>query len=124
MVEQLLKVGVWAGIVKDFMELHTRGLVPNSVIRRKVGNGRNRRFWKEMWCGDGTLEATFPRLAALASNREAFVSDYWSIHGWNISWRRDIKSRVEQTKYDQLMACLQIIHINSEQDGWQWEFDN
>ncbi|GKA58460.1 RNA-directed DNA polymerase, eukaryota, reverse transcriptase zinc-binding domain protein [Tanacetum coccineum] len=89
------KSGVWAGIVKDFMELHTRGLVSNSVIRRKVGNGRNMRFWKEMWCGDGTLEAIFPRLAGLASNRDAFVSDYWSIHGWNISWRRDIKSGVE-----------------------------
>ncbi|GJV63889.1 tetrapyrrole biosynthesis, uroporphyrinogen III synthase [Tanacetum coccineum] len=60
------KSGVWASIVKACMKLHTRGLVPNSAIRRKVGNGRNTRFCKDMWCGDGTLEATYPRLAALA----------------------------------------------------------
>ncbi|GKB80311.1 RNA-directed DNA polymerase, eukaryota, reverse transcriptase zinc-binding domain protein [Tanacetum coccineum] len=75
-------------------------------------------------CGDGTLEATYPRLVTLASNRNAFVSDYWSMHGWNISWRRDIRGGVEQSQYDQLMACLQVIHINLEQDVWQWEFDN
>nr|GEZ30255.1 reverse transcriptase [Tanacetum cinerariifolium] len=58
MVEQLLlKVG--CGLVKACMELHTRGLVSNSAIRRKVRNGRNTRFWKDMWCGDGTLEATY-----------------------------------------------------------------
>ncbi|GKG33562.1 hypothetical protein Tco_0433721, partial [Tanacetum coccineum] len=69
------KSGVWAGIVKACRELHTCGLVLNSAIRRKVENGRNT---------DGTLEATYPRLVALASNRNAFVSDYWSMHGWNI----------------------------------------
>ncbi|GKA77503.1 hypothetical protein Tco_0783964, partial [Tanacetum coccineum] len=105
-------------------QLHTRGLVPNSAIRRKIGNGTNTSFWKEIWCGDGTLEATFPRLVALVYNRNALVSDYWSTHGWNISWRRDIRGGVEQTQYDHLMACLQIIHINSDQDGWRWEFDN
>ncbi|GKC67240.1 RNA-directed DNA polymerase, eukaryota, reverse transcriptase zinc-binding domain protein, partial [Tanacetum coccineum] len=118
------KSGVWAGIVKACMKLHTRSLVPNSAIKRKIGNGTNTSFWKEIWCGDGTLEATFPRLAALASNRNALVSDYWSTHGWNISWRRDIRGGVEQTQYDHLMSCLQIIHINSDQDGWRWEFDN
>nr|GEV06198.1 RNA-directed DNA polymerase, eukaryota, reverse transcriptase zinc-binding domain protein [Tanacetum cinerariifolium] len=85
------KIGVWASIMKACKELHTRGLVPNSAIKRKVGNGRNTRFWKDLWCGDGTLEATYPRLIALASNRNVFVSDYWSMHAWNISWRRDIR---------------------------------
>ena len=81
------KSGVWTGIVKASMELHRRDLIPNSAFRRKVGNGRNTRFWKDMWCGEGTLEATFPRLFALASNRNAFISDYWSTQGWNFSWR-------------------------------------
>ncbi|GKE35585.1 RNA-directed DNA polymerase, eukaryota, partial [Tanacetum coccineum] len=112
------------GIVKACIELHTRGLVPNLAIKRKVGIGRNTRFWKDIWCGDGTLEATYPRLVTLASNRNAFVSDYWSMHGWNISWRRDIRGGVKQSQYDQLMACLQVIHINLEQGVWQWEFDN
>ncbi|GKD97373.1 RNA-directed DNA polymerase, eukaryota, reverse transcriptase zinc-binding domain protein, partial [Tanacetum coccineum] len=60
------KSGVWASIVRACMELHTHGLVPNSAIRRKVSNCRNTRFWKDMWCGDGMLEATYPRLATLA----------------------------------------------------------
>nr|GEY17161.1 RNA-directed DNA polymerase, eukaryota [Tanacetum cinerariifolium] len=88
------KSGVWAGIVKAYRELHTRGLVPNSAIRRKVGNGRNTRFWKDMWCSDGTLEATYPR------------------------------GGVEQTQYDQIMASLQVTHINLDQDVWQREFDD
>ncbi|PWA75435.1 RNA-directed DNA polymerase, eukaryota [Artemisia annua] len=101
------KSGVWTGIVKASTELHRRDLIPNSAFRRK-----------------GTLEATFPRLAALASNRNAFISDYWSTQGWNISWRRDIRGGAEQTQHDQLMACLRIINLNLEQDIWQWEFDN
>ena len=50
------KSGVWAGILKASMEFHKREFIPYSAIRRKVGNGMNTRFWKDVWCGDRMLE--------------------------------------------------------------------
>nr|GEZ31716.1 hypothetical protein [Tanacetum cinerariifolium] len=60
-----------AGIGKASMELHKCDFIPNLAIRRKIGNGMNTRFWKDVWCGDRTLEDRFPRMASLASDRNA-----------------------------------------------------
>ncbi|GKB80716.1 hypothetical protein Tco_0947611 [Tanacetum coccineum] len=48
-----------------------------------------------------------------------------AIHIFNkISFAIAKRGGAKQAKHDQLMACLQIININLEQDIWQFEFDN
>nr|GEW46846.1 putative ribonuclease H-like domain-containing protein [Tanacetum cinerariifolium] len=65
-------------------------------------------FWKDVWCGDRMLEARFPRMATLASDRNALVFKYWSSHGWNIIWWRKIRGEVELSQDTQLMSCIQV----------------
>ncbi|GKA25333.1 RNA-directed DNA polymerase, eukaryota [Tanacetum coccineum] len=84
----------------------------------------NTRFWKDVWYGNRTLEDRFPRMATLASDRNASVNEYWSSQGWNIIWRREIREGVELSQHFQLMSCIQVIRINLDQDVWQWKFDD
>ncbi|GJZ22858.1 RNA-directed DNA polymerase, eukaryota [Tanacetum coccineum] len=85
---KLMSIGGGLTLAKSAsMELHKRDFIPYSAIRRKVGNGMNTRFWKDVWCGDRTLEDRFPRMASLAYDRNASVIEYSSSQGWNISWR-------------------------------------
>ncbi|GJS60505.1 RNA-directed DNA polymerase, eukaryota [Tanacetum coccineum] len=61
-------------------------------------------------------------MATLASDRNAYVIEYWSSQGWNIIWRREIRGGIELFQHTQLMSCIQVIRINSDQDVWQWKF--
>ncbi|PWA36934.1 hypothetical protein CTI12_AA595210 [Artemisia annua] len=68
------------------------------------------------------LEDRFPRMVALAANRNASVTEYWSKHGWNINWRREIRGGVELSQHSLLMSCIQIICISLDQDTWPRKF--
>ena len=35
-------------------------------------------FWKDTWCGDTPLCASFPSLFALVDPKEAWVTDVWN----------------------------------------------
>ena len=59
-------VGFWKAIRKD------RDLV-HSKISFLVGNRDRVTFWKDKWCEDNPLSATFPSLLALAISKEAWV---------------------------------------------------
>ncbi|RVW98523.1 hypothetical protein CK203_026891 [Vitis vinifera] len=43
-----------------------------------VGNGRRVKFWKDKWYGDKPLSVSFRSLLALATSKEAWMSDLWS----------------------------------------------
>ena len=45
----------------------------HSKISFLVGNGDRVKFWKDKWCEDNPLSATFPSLLALAISKEAWV---------------------------------------------------
>ena len=44
-------------------------------IQFEVGAGFIVRFWQDIWCGDTSLCALYPRLFSLSRNKEAFVAD-------------------------------------------------
>ena len=54
----------------------------------KVGNGTKIFIWKENWNGNEALMVLFPDLFSLCTNPEETVAEVWSIHGWNIVFRR------------------------------------
>ena len=43
-----------------------------------MGNGRRVKFWKDKWYGDKPLSVSFRSLLALATSKEAWMSDLWS----------------------------------------------
>ena len=64
-------VGLWKAIRK------VRHIV-SSRLSFVVGNGQMVSFWKDTWCGDTPLCASFPSLFALAKPKETWVKDVWN----------------------------------------------
>ncbi|RVW24851.1 hypothetical protein CK203_105114 [Vitis vinifera] len=46
-----------------------------------VGDGKKVRFWKDKWCGTTPLCEDFPSLFALATSKEAWVNEVWTVAG-------------------------------------------
>ena len=56
----------------------------------KVANGTKILFWKENWNGNEALMVLFLDLFSSCTNPEETVAEVWSIHGWNIVFRRHL----------------------------------
>jgi hypothetical protein len=95
----------------------------SSRVRRKIGNGINTSFWKDMWLGEAPLYLMFPRLFSLSTQKEAKVGDMVGVHGgvavWNMIWRRH-PFLWEVNLIDNLMALLEGVILGTEEDRWEW----
>ncbi|GJY28735.1 RNA-directed DNA polymerase, partial [Tanacetum coccineum] len=89
-----------------------------------IGNGRNARFWLDLWIGDQTLKERFPRVFALKMIKECSVADRWRIDNWNWNWMRNIhtEGRTGQ-QFLNLLFVLQGIDWLENEDVWRWELD-
>ena len=62
---------------------------PINLINRKVGDGKETLFWKDLWHGEGSFETKFPKLYQWEPNKECTVQDRMArIHnngGWDWS---------------------------------------
>lgn len=54
----------------------------------RIGNGLKTSFWEDNWLGQNSLKQLFPDIYILNQQQEAIVGEVWSIHGWNLSYRR------------------------------------
>ncbi|WMV24736.1 hypothetical protein MTR67_018121 [Solanum verrucosum] len=59
--------------------------------RFNVNNGRKILFWEDNWLGNGSLKQLFPDIYLLNQQHEVTVQEVWSIHGWNLTYRRRIQ---------------------------------
>ena len=82
---------LWTNITKPFCQQRNQIGAP-SDCRYCLGDGRNIRFWWDEWIEGVVLRLAFPRIFALAANKEGKVRDlgrwinnYWS---WKIVLRR------------------------------------
>ena len=72
--------GLWKAISK-------MGHQVTPFIGFVVGDGEKVKFWKDKWCETIPLCEAFPSLFALASNKEAWVNEVWTVEGeWGGSW--------------------------------------
>ena len=56
------------------------------------GDGTRVKFWKHVWCGDGTFQEAFPEIYRLSRSKDSSVAEVmgWSIgrFHWNVQFRR------------------------------------
>ncbi|CAH1421339.1 unnamed protein product [Lactuca virosa] len=65
----------------------------------------------------------FGRLFSLATNQDAWVSEFWSSVGWKFHWRRGIRGGVESTQFDDLVELLSPIRLGVLPDKCIWDLD-
>ncbi|WMV23799.1 hypothetical protein MTR67_017184 [Solanum verrucosum] len=86
-------------------------------IAYKVGNGTKIQFWKENWNGNEALMGLFPDLFSLCTNPEETVAEVWSIHGWNIVFRRHLNDW-------EIGRVAELLHVLNGFNGLSAEKDS
>ncbi|GJW58321.1 hypothetical protein Tco_0105052 [Tanacetum coccineum] len=67
------KRSFWLDIIKEVLALKRNGIDLMTYCRKKVGNGEDTLFWKEVWMGDKALKFQYARLYALEANQRVGV---------------------------------------------------
>ncbi|XP_021299953.1 uncharacterized protein LOC110428443 [Herrania umbratica] len=102
-----------------------KSVLVNSNIGLVVGNGENIYFWTDEWIGTGTLAQMFPRIFALANNKNGRIAEYdrWeeNVWRWDISLRRNLFDW-EVTQWDRLETLLIDVQISKTlKDDMVWK---
>lgn len=59
-----------------------------------VGDGSRVRFWHDKWCGEQSLQATFPTIFELARANDAMITDLFVFSSGSPQWNVDFISVV------------------------------
>lgn len=116
--------GVWLNMVYLFDKLQTNNILPQSYIRKEIGNGSTTRFWKDNWIGGTRFMDKFPRLYALEVDKDCVVADRWRERGWVWNWSRDWSGGITVEQLSTLRDLLGDVVLNVDIDGWVWELDS
>ncbi|PWA39255.1 reverse transcriptase domain, Reverse transcriptase zinc-binding domain protein [Artemisia annua] len=111
--------GTWTKVVNNGTRLKVGEVNSISMIRGRLGNGRNIRFWIDPWVSRSLLKSLFPDLFSLESNKGCKVGD--RLYGEQWIWKRPLNAGSES---DQLQACLQLIEgqvLEESNDRWYWD---
>ncbi|RVX18133.1 hypothetical protein CK203_004237 [Vitis vinifera] len=87
-------VGVWKAIRKGWEKFHSHS-------RFIIGDGTRVKFWKDLWCGNQSLEEAFPILFNLSVNKEGWVVE---------AWKEDEGGGGKRTRMEPFMSSLFIAH--------------
>lgn len=88
------------------------------IIKKKVGNGKNTRFWKDVWHDNHSLSVEFPKLFALEKEQNCYIADR-NIDGvWCWKWRHGQRGGEEACQIRNLIDCLQQVEFSNQSDRW------
>ncbi|KAJ9564768.1 hypothetical protein OSB04_000734 [Centaurea solstitialis] len=113
---------VWRNIVGVGRCIDGSGISFSESFRKVVGEGRDTRFWEDVWLGDKSLKEEFPRICRLDSSwgigeviseKGEWVEGRWR---WLWSWRRDPRGR-ELGELSGWTPC------RGKKDAWDWDLD-
>lgn len=108
------KGGPWKDICSSILQKSNVKTLILSCVRKGVGDGSSTLFWHDLWVGDSTLKALYPRLCLLTLNPNSTVATmgFWDglIWTWTMTWRRDLRSR-DLDELDSLMGTLIESHL-------------
>jgi hypothetical protein len=94
-------------------------------VVKKLGNGANTRFWRDLWVGEIPLQCKFPRLFSISTQKEMMVADMKSqntdMEGWNLVWRRRL-FEWEKIQLHDLMEDINGVFLSTDmEDKWGWK---
>ena len=124
---QELKAGIrtcWTNIVQEVKQMQNQGVNFFEYIRLKLGNGDNTLFWEDKWCEGGVLKDLFPRLYSLELLRKSTVSVKLSEFSLENSFRRKVRSGVEETQLSDLYQLISTVTLTPSVDRYVWSLEN
>ncbi|GJV51843.1 RNA-directed DNA polymerase, eukaryota [Tanacetum coccineum] len=86
---------IWLDIIREVEKVKEHGIDFVSYIYKKLGNGANTSFWKEIWRGDVEFKKLYPRLYALEAIKNVAVASKLSQTNLVSSFRQVPRGGVE-----------------------------
>jgi hypothetical protein len=95
----------------------------SNAVKKRVGNGRTIRFWRDVWVAGLSLQERFPRLFSISNQQDAMLSDvgWWEdgVWNWRLLWRRNFFVW-EETLLLHLRQVLAQVTLLEAEDRWMW----
>ncbi|KAK2406586.1 hypothetical protein QL285_042301 [Trifolium repens] len=93
-------------------------------VIKKMGNGEQTSFWKDLWIGTVPLCEKFPRLYSISLQKEVSVATLRDSNeaGWTFVWRRRLFVW-ETTLLEELTSMLNSVILSTVADGWGWKLE-
>jgi hypothetical protein len=94
-----------------------------SAVGMKVGRGDSTYFWDEIWIGDQSLRAKFPRLYGMSEQKHGLIHEMGSlIDGrwqWDFVWRRN-RFYWEEEQFREFTEIIAPFVPTDNSDRWLW----
>nr|GEZ92540.1 RNA-directed DNA polymerase, eukaryota, reverse transcriptase zinc-binding domain protein [Tanacetum cinerariifolium] len=114
----------WTSIVKEARSLKCTGINVVDLIRLKLGNGDSSSFWEDKWYAGGVIKELFPRLYALELHKHATVRIKLMAPSLDNSFRRRVRSGVEESQFNSVLEIVQVINLVSCEDRYFWSLES
>lgn len=75
-----------------------------NFVRMKVGRGDRVRFWKDIWCGEVSLEAAFPSIFQLAGKKDGSVHKHYILNDDRIIWHLHLRRNLNDWEIGEAMT--------------------
>ncbi|RVX18902.1 putative ribonuclease H protein [Vitis vinifera] len=96
-------VGVWKAIRKGWEKFRSHS-------RFIIGDGTRVKFWKDLWCGNQSLEEAFPILFNLSVNKEGWVAEAWEEDEGGGSWGLRFNRHLNDWEMGEVESLLSTLH--------------
>lgn len=120
--------GTWTKIVKCGMRLKVGNVSSVDMIRARLGNGMDIRFWIDPWIDREPLKYVFPDLFRIEQEKGCLVGDRivgneeGSLIQWN--WRSSPTSEVCSEQLQRCNRMLEGVQLQDVVDKWCWDLDD
>ncbi|KAJ0890157.1 putative reverse transcriptase zinc-binding domain-containing protein [Helianthus annuus] len=117
--------GIWKDIGSMENKLSQEGIEISDKLRVSIGDGSKTLFWYDRWAAPRPLKEVYLGLFCIANDKNITVAGKLCSRsdrlGWRWDWSREPRSNSEQTQFSNLLATLDQICLNNNQDVWKWE---
>uniref|UniRef100_A0A2N9G1C3 Reverse transcriptase domain-containing protein n=1 Tax=Fagus sylvatica TaxID=28930 RepID=A0A2N9G1C3_FAGSY len=79
-------------------------------VKYEVGDGTHIRFWKDLWCGESTLQEVFPDLYRIARDKDALISAHLQVHNDQIHWSLDFVRAAQDWEFESIASFLDLLY--------------
>ena len=115
---------VWVNVIKAMESNKEHGVDLLGYCSRKIGDGRNTKFWTEKWDGNSLLKDRFPRMYALEVNKLITVASKKVQGADTDSLRRRPRGGVESEQWTAMQTLISGIKLTPMEDRWVWTLES